>query len=200
MNLTGLHLLLTYKCTLECDHCFAWGSPWQSGVMSMANIQEVLHQAQELGTITTIYFEGGEPFLYYATLLQGVRESASLAFHTGIVSNGFWATTEEDAMNALSPFAGLIQDLSISSDLFHWDETNLQLARNAIDAANRLGIPVGMLSIARPERAEIPGVSGQLAVGESKVMFRGRAAEKLAGQVPGISWESFTTCPHENFF
>jgi molybdenum cofactor biosynthesis enzyme MoaA len=56
MNLTGLHFLLTYKCTFECDHCFAWGSPWQNGVMTLANIQEVLHQVRDLGTITTIYF------------------------------------------------------------------------------------------------------------------------------------------------
>ena len=31
MKLTGLHLLLTYQCVLECDHCFVWGSPWQKG-------------------------------------------------------------------------------------------------------------------------------------------------------------------------
>ncbi len=30
MKLTGLHLLLTYKCIYECDHCFVWGSPRQT--------------------------------------------------------------------------------------------------------------------------------------------------------------------------
>ena len=34
MKLSGLHLLLTCQCTFECDHCFVWGSPWQSGVMT----------------------------------------------------------------------------------------------------------------------------------------------------------------------
>ncbi len=29
-------------------------------------------------------------------------------------------------------------------------------------------------------------------------MFRGRAALKLAAQVPGHPWDTFTTCPSEN--
>ena len=27
MNLTGLHLLLTYRCNYDCDHCFVWSGP-----------------------------------------------------------------------------------------------------------------------------------------------------------------------------
>ena len=64
MKITGLHLLLTYQCTFECDHCFAWGSPWQSGVMTLDDIRLFLGQAYDLGTVGWIYFEGGEPFLY----------------------------------------------------------------------------------------------------------------------------------------
>ena len=63
MRLTSLHLMLTYLCTLECEHCFAWGSPWQSGTMTGADVDHILDQAQKLGTIESIYFEGGEAFL-----------------------------------------------------------------------------------------------------------------------------------------
>ena len=52
MRLTGLHLLLTYQCTFECDHCFVWGSPWQPGTMTVDAIDEILRQAQDLGTVT----------------------------------------------------------------------------------------------------------------------------------------------------
>ncbi len=38
MKLTGLHLLLTYECNLECDHCFVWGSPWKSDTMTLESI------------------------------------------------------------------------------------------------------------------------------------------------------------------
>src|SRR5574341_1540534 len=119
MKLSGLHLLLTYQCTLECDHCFVCGSPWQSGTMTLQNIHQILQQAKDLGTIEWIYFEGGEPFLFYAVLLQGVQRAAQIGFRVGIVSNGYWATDTEDARQWLKPFAGLIQDLSISRDFYH---------------------------------------------------------------------------------
>ena len=92
MTLSGLHLLLTYQCNLECDHCFVWGSPWQSGTMTLDVIREALDQAADLGSVKWIYFEGGEPFLYYPVLLEGVRRAAGRGFKVGIVSNGYWAT------------------------------------------------------------------------------------------------------------
>ena len=88
MKLSGLHLLLTYQCNLECDHCFVWGSPWQSGTMTLRTVRHILQQAKDLGTVKWFYFEGGEPFLYYAVLVKGVQEAASLGFQVGIVSNG----------------------------------------------------------------------------------------------------------------
>jgi len=30
MKLSSLHVLLTYQCNYECDHCFVWGSPRQA--------------------------------------------------------------------------------------------------------------------------------------------------------------------------
>ena len=75
MKLSGLHLLLTYQCDLECDHCFVWGSPWQNGTMTLRNIRKILQQAKEVDTIKWIYFEGGEPFLYYPILIRAVKES-----------------------------------------------------------------------------------------------------------------------------
>jgi len=103
MELSGLHLLLTYQCNLECDHCFAWGSPWQSGTMTLRNVRHILQQAKDLGTVKRSYFEGGEPFLYYAVLLKGIQEAASMGFQVGIVSNGYWATDVEDALEWLRP-------------------------------------------------------------------------------------------------
>lgn len=198
MKLSGLHLLLTYQCTLECDHCFVWGSPWQRGTLTLPVIRLILQQAEDLGTVKTIYFEGGEPFLYYATMLQGAREAAGLGFKVGIVTNSYWATSEEDALASLKPFAGLIQNLTISSDLFHWSEPFGQTARNVQAAAAKLDIPLGVISIAQPKTAAGPSSTGQLPEGESKVMYRGRAAEKLAARVTGQAWDIFTDCPHED--
>jgi len=198
MKLSGLHLLLTYQCTFECDHCFVWGSPWQQGTMTLENIRHIVHEAQALGTIRSIYFEGGEPFLYYATLLTGVRLAKAAGFETGIVSNSYWAISVDDAIEWLRPFAGLISDLSVSSDEYHYDEKLSQQARNASAAAEQLGIPIGTISIASPEAADPAAVVGQLPENESGVMYRGRAAEKLSGKTQQHPWWQFTACPYED--
>jgi MoaA/NifB/PqqE/SkfB family radical SAM enzyme len=197
MNLSGLHLLLTYQCTFECDHCFTWGSPWQSGTMTLQNIRAILQQGKALGTVKTIYFEGGEPFLYYATLLGGVRMAAAMGFQAGIVSNAYWATSEEDALAWLQPFAGLLHDISVSSDLFHYSDKLSRQASNARAAAEKLSIPVGVISIARPDATGAASSQGQIAAGESGVMYRGRAIEKLAKYVTPRPWSELTACPHE---
>ncbi|MEE8454673.1 MAG: hypothetical protein V3R90_07960, partial [Limibaculum sp.] len=59
--LSQIHILLTYRCTFECDHCFLYCGPRAEGTFTRAQIAEVLEQAEELGTIEWIYFEGGEP-------------------------------------------------------------------------------------------------------------------------------------------
>jgi MoaA/NifB/PqqE/SkfB family radical SAM enzyme len=189
MKISGLHLLITYQCTFACDHCFVWGSPWQSGTMTSSQIRKILSQARETGSIGKIYFEGGEPFLYYSLLLAGVQAAAEMGFQVGIVSNAYWATSEEDARACLKPFQGLIEDLTVSSDLYHYNELNSLQARNAEGAAKQLGISIGTISVAQPERSEAD---------QGSIMYRGRAARKLVARAPQQGWEQFTRCPYED--
>ncbi len=198
MKLTGLHLLLTYQCNLECDHCFVWGSPHQVGMMTRENIQNILTQAKEINTIKWIYFEGGEPFLYYTILLRGVLDATQLNFKVGIVTNAYWAGSPEEAHDFLKPFMGRIQDFSISSDLYHGKEKISKQAEYANETAEKLGISSGIISIAQPEETNSISVVGQLPNGESKVMYRGRAAEKLTKRANKYPWTDFNFCPHEN--
>jgi MoaA/NifB/PqqE/SkfB family radical SAM enzyme len=198
MQLNGLHILLTYQCNLECDHCFVWGSSRQSGTLTLKSLRLILQQAKEQESLEWIYYEGGEPFLFYPLLLRGVKEAVELGFKVGLVTNAYWATNREDAIEWLSPFKGLIQDFSISSDLFHWSEKLSSQAKDAGAAAEELGIPVGVISIAQPETESAGSTVGQLPPGESKVMFRGRAAEKLSSKVNGKPWSDFRECPCED--
>ena len=195
MKLDGLHILLTYQCTYECDHCFVWGSPWQKGTLTLGQIEDILHQAKEAG-ITSIYFEGGEPFLYYAVLVKSVRKAADMDFTVGIVSNAYWAITVADAEEWLRPFVGRLSDLTVSSDQFHCGESVGEHPQNALVAAKWLNIPTGMISIAQPG-AEARPTHGQIEE-EGAVMFQGRAAANLSSRAHGQAWESFDSCPHED--
>lgn len=197
MELSGLHLLLTYQCTFECDHCFAWGSPWQVGTMTIQDIRHALQQAEQLGSVEWIYFEGGEPFLYYTTMLKGVEMAARAGYRVGIVTNSYWGTSLEDAVEWLRPLVPWVQDLSISSDLYHYDEKLSRQVKNVNAAAEVLGIPVGVISIAQPEN-ESTGVRGQLPIGDSEVRYRGRAAVKLIDGASMKPWSEYKECPYED--
>jgi len=198
MKLQGLHILLTYQCNYECDHCFTWGSSNQSGTLTIDRLSEILNQAKSVPGCEWVYFEGGEPFLYYAVLKWGVEQAKQLGFKVGIVSNGYWATGEGDALEWLTPFKDSVDSLEISSDVYHGADTASDQCKWAVSAAEKLGIPVGVISIAQPDLALDSGVVGHLPEGESKVMYRGRAARKLTDPRSERPWLEFTKCPHED--
>jgi hypothetical protein len=195
--LTGLHLLMTYECNYECDHCFVWGGPSQNGTMTYGTIESILQQAADAGSIEWIYFEGGEPFLFYELLCSGVQLANEHGFRVGIVTNAFWATSTEEALECLQPFAGIVEDLSISHDAYHGSEEQPQQTRIARRAARQLGIPVDFISVAGAEASAKQAETGEFPAEESTVLYRGRAAEKLAARVQPKSWHLFTECKWE---
>jgi MoaA/NifB/PqqE/SkfB family radical SAM enzyme len=197
--LSGIHILLTYKCLYECDHCFVYSSPKAEGTFTLAGLKNVIDEAVKIGTIEWIYFEGGEPTLYYPLLIEGIKYATEKGFKTGIVTNAYFASTEEDAELWLKPLADLnIQDLSISNDAFHSGDPENSPAAMALKAAEKLGLPTGSISIDEPYIVcdVAPGKAGKPIVGGG-VMFRGRAAEKLTEGLPRKNWEEFDLCPWE---
>ena len=195
MKISGLHILLTYQCTRECEHCFVWGSPRQRGVLGVEQIEQILHQAKEAG-VEWVYFEGGEPFIYFDVLVQGVQMAVETGLTVGIVSNAYWAVSVTKAVERLQPFEGRVSDLTVSSDLYHGDELLSEESQNAIVAAKWMKIPTGMISIAKPGE-DATQTHGQIK-DEGAVMYRGRAAAMLAPNAKGHPWNEFTQCPHED--
>lgn len=186
---------MTYRCDSECDHCFVWAGPRASGTMSLAQVEEVLDQGSEVGSVKSIYFEGGEPFLYYPILLEGVRSARSRGFEVGIVTNAYWATSESDARIWLAPLAKLgISDLSISADELHGSEPAASSAVNASAAAEELGVPSAILRVRSVESY----VAGATSDGEaSDIYFRGRAVANIAPKLDRKGRERFTSCPED---
>ena len=131
-------------------------------------------------------------------MLAGTRAAVELGFAVSIVTNAFWATSIDDALASLQPFVGLLSGLSVSSDVLHWNETFSRQARYACAAAETLEIPHSMLATAHPIIPTVESERSQLPNGEGGVMFRGRAAQRLAEKSPCYPWDGFTTCPCEN--
>jgi MoaA/NifB/PqqE/SkfB family radical SAM enzyme len=195
--LTGLHVLLTYQCLYECDHCFLYCGPRATGTFTLAGIRDAVEQARDAG-VEWFYVEGGEPFLYYPLMMAALREARRQGMRCGLVTNGYWAVSEEDALLALEPLKEIgIDDLSISEDLFHSDDPEHSPARAAIRAGERLGLPVGRICIEKPSSGEDGGRHGAPVAGGG-VSFRGRAVEKLVAGLPRRSFTCFTECTDED--
>ena len=199
--LTGLHVLLTYKCTFECDHCFVYSSPAAEGTFTLEKVCRSLDQAVSLGTIEEIYFEGGEPFMYYPLLIEGAREARKRGFKVGVVTNAYFATSQADAELWLRPLVALgIFDLGISQDSFHSDDERDNPAKRTLAAALRLGLPASTICIERPavESSSSREQTRGSPVTGGQVKFRGRAVQKLSAGLPLRPWDELTECPYED--
>jgi len=213
--LTGIHFLMTYRCIFECDHCFLYCGPHSQGTFTLEQIRNTFEEIKKIGTIEWVYFEGGEPFLYYPIVLEGLKLAKKQKLKTGIVTNAYWATSVEDAKIWLRPLKDLgITDLSVSDDAFHGGGETDSPAKKAVEAAKKLGLPADDICIEGPsvQPAVRPGrqTNGQTARTEGQtehckgepviggdVRFRGRAVDKLAGGLPTRPWESFRECTDE---
>jgi len=212
--LTGIHFLLTYRCNFECDHCFLYCGPHAPGTFTLGQIRRVLDEARAIGTVDTIYYEGGEPFLFYPIMLEAIRLARRASFKVGVVTNAYWATAPEDADHWLGPLrdCGLF-DLSVSEDEFHWGKEGESPAARGVESARRLGIPVNTICIEGPAVKAAPAArgaddasgrgsdregrrKGEPVVGGDAV-FRGRAADKLTEGLPRRPWAEFTECKRE---
>jgi len=199
--LTGAHFLLTYACIFECDHCFLYCGPSSKGTFTLSQIKNVFNELLKIETLDWVYYEGGEPFLYYPLMLEGIRISTGFGFKTGVVTNAYWASSEEDAQLWLKPFVKFkISDLSLSDDLFHYEKEEENTAKIALSSAERLGIPVNSICIEKPRveiKTEEKSGKGEPVIGGG-AKFRGRAVEKLIQGLPRREWEEFTECPYED--
>ena len=200
--LTGIHFLLTYTCNWECDHCFLFCGPASEGTFTIKQVREVLNEAAKLGSVETVYFEGGEAFLYYPLMVEGIRLAREKGFQAGVVTNSYWATSEEDAELWLKPLVGLgISDLSISDDEYHYEGDKVSPAQHALAAARKLGLPVGSICIEKPrveDTSEEKEKEQGAPVVEGGAMLKGRAVEKLIEGLPRRPWNEFTECPFED--
>ncbi len=200
-GLRELHLLLTYQCTFECDHCFVWGSPFQAGTMTLAQVREVFRQGEALGGIEGICLEGGEPSMYYPTFVEAARLARGRGWWVEVVTNAYWATSREDALLFLRPLADLpLRCLYVSEDAYHGSGEDFSPARIAAEAARELGAPIGCITI-RPADHSVggPHVTEKGApVTGGAVHFRGRAAERLTEGLPRRPWRELDSCPHED--
>ncbi len=180
-SITGVHFLISYGCPAECDHCFIWGNPRRDRGMTIENIDAFLDQIMALGTVTSVCGEGGESFTKYPVLLHLMKRGKALGLGVSALTNAFWVTSRELAEQRLAELmeAGL-SSLGISTDEWHRQSIPVERVETLLQVCEAAGLTASRME------TKIEGV-----------MYRGRAAERLAPGRPTKPVEELTTCPHE---
>ncbi len=202
MHVQGLHLLLTYKCTAHCRHCFLNAAPNRGEVYTEELAQKVVDEASEIATIDHLFIEGGEPFLYPELMSFVIGSATKRGLWVGALTNGFWAFSQSKAREILRPLvAAGLKSLSISTDAWHEEFVPIDRVKMAVDAAQALGLDVDVM-VCRGDPAnsgledEVQRIEASLA--SAPVLSGGVAARGRGSSAANLDetqdWKQLTDC------
>jgi len=113
---TCITILPTYKCTAACANCCFGSHPWVRGRIPQDNIVKYISEAAEYKSLRLVVFSGGECFMLGDDLVSAIAYATSIGLATRCVTNGYWASSLEEARRRIEPLimAGLTE-LSLST-------------------------------------------------------------------------------------
>ena len=134
---------LTDKCPLRCKHCIV--SAVHGGRVDLISARKLAKRIEdELLTdnhrIGMISFTGGEAPLArdsFKSLGQAARDSG---VKTALITSGYWASTDKSALAFLDNHS-FLDKLTVSIDRYHQEYLSVDVALNAIKAANSARLP-----------------------------------------------------------
>ena len=163
-NIYRVGLILTEQCNIACRHCWFSSSPDKRARMSLEEALGYIDQACEISSIEWISITGGEPFLFPEMVKKIILYASEKGFHTECVTNCFWASSKEIAIETLQGFkyAGL-EVINISTDDFHQEYLPFEYVKNCYWASQTLGLkPVIMCTVGRSSSLDLDQVVGLL--------------------------------------
>lgn len=113
-----VHLAITNKCALQCDHCYTWDNLNQKDKLNEEDLALVINKLQELGT-GQIHLTGGEPLIKLdalLTLISNAKNNTNFWINT----SGFKLTNEAAKRLKKAGLSGVF----ISLDHFDEDAHN----------------------------------------------------------------------------
>lgn len=137
-------ILLTYRCNAECDECcFECGPNLNNPKLSIEEIKSFIDQISNKDEMQLLVWSGGECFLEYRTLKEGIKYAKKRGLSSRCVSNAYWATSIDQARNKLLPLReNGLEELNFSTGDSHQKFVPIERVMNATVAALQLGIRV----------------------------------------------------------
>ena len=196
--LTEIKILLTYKCSLRCQHCYLYTGPKGKGTIKMGQVDKILEQATKINTIKWVFYSGGEAFTKYPQLLSCIKKAQKLGFSVGVVTNGYFARSEESANRFLRPLVHLgVSEVRISNDRYHYKSPGKTPAQHAIGACQKLGLPVTQICVlpSFDKSQSSLDINQSLPTIIKPLRYQGRATDILLSGLPTSKWDTFNRCP-----
>jgi len=150
-GLAELVFSTTNQCNARCRDCPVVSIKNLPARLKPEVMMRVVDEVSGWGTLRLVVFTGGEPFLLGKDLYKTVAHVAKKRILTRIVTNAYWASSREKAVEVLGELKALgLSELNISCDDFHQEFIPLANVKNANDAAHEIGIPLLLAHRRRP--------------------------------------------------
>ncbi len=132
-------ILPTNTCTARCRHCSMNSSPERRDALTGEQLEDIIDQLARATQTKVIVFSGGESTLLGEDLNRALRRCRQHGIVSRLVTNAYWATSDEAALGKLRELreAGL-DELNISTDDYHLPYISLQKIKTAYRAALQL--------------------------------------------------------------
>jgi MoaA/NifB/PqqE/SkfB family radical SAM enzyme len=141
-RLSFIHLAITRKCPLQCEHCFEWENLNQKESFTKEDLLKVIALYRKEGVLQ-IHFSGGEPMVRFKDLVELVAYASP---HTAcwVLTSGFNFTPQNAKRLKAAGLTGVVISIDHyirgQHDLFRGRSGAFNDAVNAVKAAKDSGL------------------------------------------------------------
>jgi hypothetical protein len=140
LHFRNLKIAYSWKCNAYCRHCLVDSHAQRKEKLTMDQVLQSIEDAAAIG-VSRLEFTGGEIMLFPGDLHLFLERSHRLGLKVTLDTNAFWAKDSNKARNVLFRLrAWGVDSIILSTDSYHTEYIDLDCVRNAIDAAQRVGV------------------------------------------------------------
>ena len=139
-------LCVTFKCDLECRHCFVSAGPNRTDEMTYPQLRLAIDNSYN--NVHRMYFSGGEPTYDFDKLVFGLcyaknkREIYGFPQNICVQTNGNFAKTKNEALDKLKAlYENGVNEIDISSaDMYHSEQMERRTFRMIAKTAREMDV------------------------------------------------------------